>query len=65
MVKEPFVPVYIVKADRVTGEWLSCERSQMRAVLSAWAKKPDTEYTHYDTAEIDDQTVAVAVDWVD
>lgn len=65
MVRELLVPVYVVKADRLTGEWLSCERSLMRAVLSAWAKKRDTEYTHYDTAEINDQTVAVAVDWVD
>ena len=60
--------VYRVKADRETGEWLSCERGvwpNARVAAGAWALRVDTDEVAYSTAEIDDQTVAVQIEWVD
>lgn len=62
-----FLDVYRVKADRETGEWLSCERGvwpRARVAADAWALRADTDEVAYSTAEIDGQTVAVQIEWV-
>jgi len=63
--------VYDVLADKVTGEWWSHECTGETTTQSVWLAQDDTDYLHFDTAEIeisDDapaQTVAVRVHFVE
>lgn len=59
------VQQYTVKADRETGEWIE-EATHVGTVdLSDWHAKQDTADAHFDTYEVNDETRAIEVVWVD
>jgi hypothetical protein len=57
--------LFRVRADRRTGAWLE-PPEEVGAVRAAehYAKR-DTDDEHYDVFEVDDETCAVVVHWVD
>lgn len=63
---EPRIPIYIVRADRDSGEWDGSPEPTGRATpFAAWCAKRDTSRTHYDTYESDDgETRALMVRYV-
>jgi hypothetical protein len=57
-------PQYKVRADKETGEWLGDAEFVDYVVRSDWGSKLDTDSSHFDTYEKDDQTRAIEVVWV-
>ena len=57
--------IYTVQIDRNTGEWIS-EPMDMNESTTAedWNSRVDSDYFHYDTAEIDGETVALLCEYV-
>jgi hypothetical protein len=57
------INVYTVDADRATGEWLS-DPTWVKAMPQAeWHELKDTDDVHYDTTELNDQTIGIEVHW--
>jgi hypothetical protein len=58
--------IYEVEIDRETGEWLG-EPVDMNESTTAsdWNARIDSESYHYDTAEIDGETMAILCKYVD
>jgi hypothetical protein len=56
-------PQYKVKADKETGEWMGYAEFVDYVACSEWNAKADTENSHFDTYEVDDQTRAIEVMW--
>lgn len=59
------INVYEVEADRQTGEWIGTPEHVGAESLSDWNARVDTDDEHYDTYEVNGETRAIAVKWVD
>lgn len=58
-------PQYKVEADKETGEWLGDAEFVDYVARSDWNAKTDTDHSHFDTYEGNDQTRAIEVVFVD
>lgn len=58
-------PQYKVDADKETGEWLGDVEFVDYVTHSDWNSKADTDNSHFDTYEENDQTRAIEVVWVE
>ena len=67
-------PIYKVRADRTTGEWLTMQELDAQADLAFWQQLEDTDDVHYDTAQLEfkthdgrleHETFCVMVEWID
>ena len=57
--------IFTVEIDRETGEWIGEPINMNESATAAeWASRVDTESYHYDTAEIDGETIAVVCEYV-
>ena len=56
-------PQYRVEADPVTGEWIKDAEFVDYVVRTEWNAKTDTETSHFDTYEENDETRAIEVIW--
>ena len=56
-------PQYKVEADAATGEWLGEVEFVDFVEAAAWNAKNDTDSSHFDTYEENDETRAVEVVW--
>ena len=58
--------IYTVDIDRATGEWLGEPVSLNESTTAEeWHSRYDTDSYHYDTAEIDGETVALLCEYID
>lgn len=57
-------PQYKVEADKETGEWQGDAEFIDYVTRSEWNAKVDTEDSHFDTYEENDQTRAIEVVWL-
>lgn len=62
---ENIYPQYSIKADRDTGEWIGESKFVDYVLRSEWNAKTDTDNTHFDTYEKNDQTRAIEVNFID
>ena len=58
-------PQYKVEADKETGEWLGDAEFVDYVARSDWNAKTDTDHSRFDTYEVNDQTRAIEVVFVD
>lgn len=58
-------PQYKVEADKETGEWLGEVEFVDYVARSEWNAKTDTDNSHFDTYEVNDETRAIEVVWVE
>lgn len=56
-------PQYEVDADPVTGEWIGDAVFVDYVMQSEWHAKTDTEKSHFDTYEANDETRAIEIVW--
>lgn len=65
---EQVIDVYVVDADRVTGEWLGKPEFDRTEALQSWNARVDTDEIHFDTFEHGDppdaDTRAIECHWV-
>jgi len=58
-------PQYKVEADKETGEWLGEAGFVDYVTRAEWNAKTDTDNSHFDTYEENDQTRAIEVVWAE
>ena len=57
--------IFTVKIDRETGEWIGKPLDMNESTTAAdWRSRLDSDQFHYDTAEIDGETIAVLCEYV-
>jgi hypothetical protein len=58
--------IYTVEIDRSTGEWLNDPIDMNESTTRQdWNARTDSDSYHYDTAEIDGETVAMVCEYID
>ncbi len=58
--------IHTVKIDRTTGEWIGAPVDMNESTTAEdWNARQDSGIHHYDTAEIDGETIAVLCEYVD
>ncbi len=60
-----YLPLYTVKADGTTGEWLKGTLKRVGQINETQhLTRHDTDAVHYDTCDQDGETIAVEVWWM-